>query len=102
MIIAKTTLFPRNCIRASAYAAADAVTSTRSACPEAAIMLLTNHQGTGILEVVSNSWAYACVEKSRGIQVKGNLVASESVLNEVESIHRSGATNAAVRRSKAA
>jgi hypothetical protein len=48
MIAANRRFRPGKSIRASAYAAIDAVTSTRTVCAEAATMLLRNHRRTGV------------------------------------------------------
>src|ERR671932_583884 len=98
MIIPNKIFFPRNSIRASAYAAIDAVMRTSAVLARPATILLRNHLRAGDWELELSIVEGPSVENCFGIQLRGSWVVSALGLSEVESIHRRGATKMRVRR----
>src|SRR5829696_4360675 len=89
---ANTSRLPRNSIRARAYAAGAAVSSTSSALPSAAIIELKNQRMTGVCDDVLKIVSNASRDHSLGSSVGGTSADSSSVLNAVKSIQAMGAT----------
>ena len=87
-----TTRLPGNCIRASAYAAIDAVTRISSVCSVAASTLLRNHWNTGVCER-PRIFAYACRVGESGSRSRSVEAISSGDFSDVDTIHTSGATN---------
>src|SRR3954465_10235376 len=92
----KTTLRPRNCTRASGWAAMAGVATTSAALAAAAIMLLANHRSTGVPDE-PRMLVYAWTVGALGIQVGGTPAASTRDLNDVTSMNTSGLTKISAR-----
>src|SRR4051794_40004880 len=97
MIIAKMMRLPRNSIRASAYAAGAAVTSTTTPIPSAAITEFRNQRKTGVWAVEEKIVSNASVLHSDGRKVGGTAADSSSDLNAVRTIQMIGDRNSSVR-----
>src|SRR3954470_23557022 len=87
----KTSRLPRNSIRASAYAAGAAVTSTTAPVPSAAITEFKNQRRTGVWADEEKIVSSASLDHCDGRKVGGDAADSSSVLNAVRNIHRIGA-----------
>ena len=90
----KTRFLPRNCMRASGYAASDAVMTTSVALRAAATMLFANHCNTGVAVPGARIDANACSETGLGIHDGGTAVASALVLRLVTIMKIIGLMNA--------
>src|SRR4051795_9547351 len=85
----KIRFLPGKSIRASAYAAIEAVTRISTALRAAAARLLRNHRTSGVCDAVEASGWWGWGGDGFGIQLSGWLVAALAVLNEVLIIHSS-------------
>ena len=86
----------RNSIRASAYPAIDAVTTTRRRAGVAAAKEFIAQRSTGFCPPVVRMTSYARPVGSCGHSVGGAACDSPIVLIDVITIHSSGSTNTAV------